>query len=253
MQTVKTARAYARWWEVDTIRGVAVILMIIYHLAFDLAFFGASQISIYSTPWQLFGRSIGATFILVMGISLTLRYQRLTAELDRQDLFRQYLQRGAKLVGLGMVITVVTYFFVGSRFVVFGILHLLGLSVILAFPFVRSRWASLAGAVVVLVLGAYVSSMAVTHPWLLWLGVPQVRRAMVDYYPLLPWFAFALLGIFLGLTLYPQGTRRVRLPDLSRSVPIRGLAYLGQHSLIIYLVHQPVLLGLLILLGIISI
>jgi uncharacterized membrane protein len=252
MVTEETRPISPRWWELDAIRGVAVILMIVYHLVFDLAFFGVSQMNIYSTPWLLFGRSIGTTFILVMGISLTLRYHRLTAELEGQDLFRKYLQRGAKLLGWGMVITVVTYFFVGSRFVVFGILHLLGLSVILAFPFVRSRWASLAGGVAVLALGVYLGSVHVSHPWLLWLGLPQLRRSMVDYYPLLPWFGFALLGIFLGLTLYPRGVRHAPLPDLSRSAPIRGLVYLGQHSLTIYLVHQPILLGLMILLGIIS-
>ena len=59
------------------------------------------------------------------------------------QLFGKYLLRGAKLLAWGMVITAVTYFVVGRGFVVFGILHLLGLSTILAYPFLRSRWASL--------------------------------------------------------------------------------------------------------------
>jgi uncharacterized membrane protein len=229
---------------------MAVILMIIFHLVFDLTFFGAAQTNIYSTPWQLFARSIGTTFITVMGVSLTLRYERLEPLLGKRQLFRQYLKRGVTLFAWGMVITVVTYLAVGRRFVVFGILHLLGLSVILAFPFLRRRWASLAGGTVALGLGAYLGSAKVLHPWLLWLGVPQFGRAMVDYYPVFPWFGFALLGVFVGLTLYPHGARSFPLPDLSRAGPVRALAFLGRHSLPIYLIHQPVLLGLLILAGI---
>jgi uncharacterized membrane protein len=73
---------------------------------------------------------------------------------------------------------------------------------------------------------------------------------MVDYYPLLPWFGVTLLGIFVGRTLYPDGVSRITLPDLSSVPPIRGLRFLGQHTLFIYLVHQPILLGILFALGI---
>jgi uncharacterized membrane protein len=253
METEQTGPAYRRLWEVDTIRGIAVIAMIGYHLLFDLAFFDVYAGNMYSISWQLVARSIGTTFILVMGLSLTLRYHRLMPELDRKQVFYRYLQRGASLVGWGMVITVVTYFVVGRGFVVFGVLHLLGLSVILAFPFLRSRWASLAGGIAAIGLGVYLGSLKVLHPWLLWLGVPQFGRHMVDYYPILPWFGFALLGMFVGFTLYPCGVRRFALPDLSHTVPIRALAYLGKHSLFIYLIHQPILLGLLVLGGIVSI
>jgi uncharacterized membrane protein len=75
---------------------------------------------------------------------------------------------------------------------------------------------------------------------------------MVDYYPLFPWFGIALLGAFAGLTLYPGGIRGFSLPDLSEKTPIRGLTFLGRHSLLIYLVHQPILLAILFVVGIAS-
>ncbi len=253
MKMGQTRHAYQRLWEVDTVRGIATILMIVYHFIFDLAFFGVYASNMYGFSWQLVARSIGTTFILVMGISLTLSYHRLKPELDQKELFRRYLQRGAMLFGLGLVISVVTYFFLGRQFVVFGILHLLGIATILAFLFVRSRWASLAVGAAAIGLGAYLGSMEALHPWLLWLGVPQFGRTMVDYYPILPWFGVALLGVFFGYTLYPRGSRRYTLPDLSHTVPIRALCYLGKHSLLIYLIHQPILLGVLILVGIGSI
>jgi uncharacterized membrane protein len=253
MNVEPTGPVYRRLWEVDTVRGIAVVLMICYHFIFDLAFFGAYAGNMYSTSWQTFARSIGSTFILIMGISLTLTYHRLQPELDQKQLFLKYLRRGAVLIGLGIVITVVTYFVVGNGFVIFGILHLLGLSMILAFPFLRSRWASLAVGIAAIFLGFYLDGVRVLSPWLLWLGVPQFRRHMVDYYPVLPWFGFALLGVFVGFTLYPDGIRRFTLPDLSHLAPIRALTYLGRHSLLIYLIHQPILFGILILAGIGSI
>ena len=242
-----------RLWEVDTVRGIAIILMICYHFVFDLAFFGAYSGNMYSSSWQLVARSIGTTFIVVMGVSLTLRHHRLAPEMDQKQLFAKYLRRGATIFAWGMVITAVTYFVLDSGYVIFGILHLLGLSTILAFPFLRSRWASLAVGVAALGLGFYLAGQRVVTPWLLWLGLPQFRRHMVDYYPLLPWFGFALIGVFLGLVLYPRGARRFALPDLSRKLPVRVLGYLGKHSLAIYLIHQPIMLGLLILVGIGSI
>jgi uncharacterized membrane protein len=253
IEAEQTKTGTQRLWEIDTVRGIAVVVMICYHFIFDLAYFGAYSGNMYSTSWQLVARSIGTTFILVMGLSLTLRYHRLDPELGRKRLFLRYLRRGAILFGWGMVITVVTYFVVGRGFVVFGILHLLGVSTILAFPFLQSRWASLVGGIAALGLGFYLGSVKVLSPWLLWLGVPQLRRYMVDYYPILPWFGFALLGVFVGLTLYPRGVRRFGLPDLAQATPIRALGFLGRHSLVIYLVHQPVLFGILILVGIGSI
>ena len=151
-----------------------------------------------------------------------------------------------------MVVTVVTYFIIGYGFVVFGILHLLGLATILAYPFLRSRRASLVAGIIVIGVGIYIARILLPSPWLLWLGVRQLGRYMVDYYPIFPWFGIALLGVFAGLTLYPGGTRSFALPDLSQKTPIRGLTFLGRHSLLIYLIHQPILLAILFVVGIAS-
>ena len=247
-----------RLWEVDFLRGVAVVLMIFYHLVFDLYYFDVYSVRIYSGPWQFFARSIGSTFIFLLGVSLTLRYAALKPRLSHRQLFAKYLLRGAKLVGWGMVITAVTYFIVGRGFVVFGILHLLGLATILAYPFLRSRWASLGAGIAVILVGRQLPE-AVSHPWFIWLGVGEFGRYMVDWYPVFPWFGIALLGIFVGFTLYPEGRRGFVLPGDPQAAPVgglsllvRGLSFLGRHSLVIYLVHQPIMLALLYLMGIAS-
>jgi len=253
MVTEPTKSTIHRFWEVDAARGIAIVLMVIYHFTWDLSYFGVYSGNMLATPWQTFARSIATIFIFVMGVSLTLSHNRLKLKLSRRQLFQKYLLRGAKIFGWGMLITVVTYFFIGHGFVLFGILHLLGLSIILAYPFLPSRWASLIAGIVVIGLGVYASRFVAASPWLIWLGVKQSGRYMVDYYPLLPWFGVSLLGIFFGHTLYSQGSPRFLLPDLSNTPPIRGLTYLGKHSLLIYLIHQPILMAILILLGVGSI
>ena len=252
VELTQSKSAARRLWEVDAVRGIAIILMISYHFIFDLSYFGAYSGYMLSTPWQLFARSIGTTFIFVLGVSLSLRYNHLEPRLDQKQLFLKFLLRGAAIFGWGMVVTVVTYFLLRHGFVIFGILHLLGLATILAFPFLRSRWASLVAGILVIGVGVYIARVLLTSPWLLWLGVRQLGRYMVDYYPLFPWFGIALLGVFAGLTLYSGGTRRFNLPDLSQKAPVRGLTFLGRHSLLIYLIHQPILVAILFLVGIAS-
>lgn len=245
-----------RLWEVDTLRGIAVVLMVFYHFVWDLTFFGRYRADMLSGPWYIFGRSIGATFIFLLGVSLTLSYsqrQRATTEPTplSNSLFMRYVLRGSKLFGWGMVITLVTYFATRSHFVIFGILHLLGCAMILAYPFLLVRpWLSLIAGLLIIGAGIYVARLTASFPWLLWLGVSQRGRIMSDYYPLLPWFGFAVLGIWAGRRLYPGRMRRFTLPDLAHVAPVRALSFLGRHSLVIYLVHQPVLLALLIGLGV---
>jgi uncharacterized membrane protein len=86
----------------------------------------------------------------------------------------------------------------------------------------------------------------------MWLGFVPQQLYSVDYYPLLPWFGVVLIGVCAGNTLYPNHRRRFALPDLSRVIPLRALAFMGRHSLLIYLVHQPLIILLLSLTGVIS-
>jgi uncharacterized membrane protein len=246
-ETLHTTNKPTRLWEIDTLRGIAIVLMICFHFVWDLDHFAGYEVNVLSAPWQTFARSIASLFIFVMGVSLTLSYNRAKQQAGHSALFIKYLRRGGQIFGLGMVITVGTYFFFeGQGFVIFGILHLLGLSIILAYPFLRyNKWVSLLAGLLAIGLGIYLNGLVVSFPWLIWLGVRQAGVNMVDYYPLLPWFGVALLGIFAGYIFYPKGVCRFIWPDLAQAITIRGLRFLGRHSLLIYLIHQPILLGLL--------
>jgi len=220
-------------------------MMVIYHLAFDLTMFGYYQANVFVGPWRIFARITANLFIGLAGSSLALSYARSSPPPGDRGRFQRYLVRGLKLIGWGMVITLVTWGYMGQAVVIFGILHLIGTATILAYPFLSWRWANLFLGSTAIALGLHLNRLPVTQPWLLWLGLRPPTLFQLDYFPLLPWFGVMLLGLSAGQLLYPAGRRRFSLPDLGQRPGMRELVWLGQRSLLIYLVHQPVLFALL--------
>jgi uncharacterized membrane protein len=232
-----------RLWEIDTLRGVAVVCMVIFHFSWDLQFLGLSDVNVFSDGWQAFARSIGSTFALLLGLSLTL----VAARHNEITLTRRYaLRRGALILGAGLLVSTATFALLGDGYVRFGVLHMLGTMLIVAIPFLSlPAWIAAAAGLLMIAAGLQLNTVISANPWLLPFGLIPSGIAMADYYPLLPWGGFSLLGVALGRSLYPAGRRRFTLPDLAAAAPIRLLRFLGSRSLLIYLVHQPLLLGLL--------
>jgi uncharacterized membrane protein len=251
---LSTARR-PRFWEIDTLRGVAIIMMMMVHVRWDLVDMGGhgGPFLLAYGFWQGFARTTASIFMFLVGVSLTLSRARwLEREPDGRGLFRKILKRGLGIFGLGMVVTVVTGVLLGQGVVWFGILHFIGLSIILAYPFLRLRRANLVIGVLLIAAGEVLSRQRFGFSALMWLGFVPERLYSVDYYPLLPHFGVVLLGIFAGHMLYPGYARRFSLPDWSRLVPVRVLEFMGRHSLLIYLVHQPIFIALLGLTGVIN-
>jgi uncharacterized membrane protein len=233
---------------VDALRGIAIVMMVIYHFMYDLYYFQISD-AIFTNPfWHYFQRIDASTFILLVGVSLAISHTRALKKVgvDR-GLAGKFVQRGLRIFGWGMVLTLGTWIFLGPRLAIkFGILHFIGVSVAISYPFLRLRWLNLLLGIVLLVTGQFLLRLTFPWPWLLWLGFEPANHAYVDYFPLIPWFGVILIGVFLGNTLYADNLRRFPLPDLSHLWPVRVLQRLGQHSLTIYLVHQPILFAILI-------
>lgn len=237
-----------RFWELDLIRGIAVVMMVLFHLAYDLSFFGIYAFDIHSGFWFYFARITAGIFVLLVGVSLALVASRPVHQ--KQDELRiRLFKRGTKIFSLGLGITAATYFLVGKGFIIFGILHLIGLSIILAYPFLDFKTLNVILGVVIIAIGLYLQSFSFNFPWLLWLGFAPASFYTLDYFPLLPWFGLVLIGIYSGDVLYGGYQRRVELPDLSSCDLFSPLMLLGRNSLAIYLVHQPLLILALSLLG----
>jgi uncharacterized membrane protein len=234
-----------RFWEVDLLRGVAIVLMVIYHLVFDLNYFAVYDIEVSSGFWLAVARLTSSLFLLLVGLSLTLSHSRAQL-LGQEDRFRlRLLRRSAWTLGLALGITIVTYFLLGKGFIIFGVLHLIGLSLLLAYPFLRLKRANIIFGLLFVLLGIYLQKISVGFSWLLWLGLVPQDFYSVDYFPVFPWLGVILMGMGLGDWLYPGYRRRIPVRDISSSHFVRALAFLGQNSLAIYLVHQPVMISLL--------
>ena len=245
-----------RFWEIDFLRGIAIVIMIIYHLLYNMNYFGQYNINLYSVFWLYFAPATAAVFILLVGISLTLSFSRakkLSKVKSKSKFFLKYLRRGLKVFSWGLIITLVTRIFLGKAFVIFGILHLIGISIILAYPFLKLRLWNLLIGILIIFLGLYLKGLTFNFYWLVWLGFKPVHFYSVDYFPILPWFGVVLMGLFVGNLIYPDYCRKFHLHDFSNFSIIKSFCFLGKHSLLIYLLHQPLIIAVLYLFGMVNV
>jgi len=245
-----TERKVDRFWEVDAGRGIAIIMMIIYHSAYDLDTLGGYDIKATSGNWALFADLTAGFFLFLVGVSLAISRARTT--LTGWKLFLKYLARGLRILAYGMVLTLV-FLALGLGVIAFGILHLIGVSIILAYPFLRLRFTNLVLGTLIFAAGQYVLAQDFYSQtfWLLPFGVVPEGMIMPDYRPLLPWFGVVLIGLFFGNVVYGDG-RRPTIPEDKAPLLARPLLPLGRNSLFIYLIHQPIIIAVLAALGIVD-
>lgn len=237
-----------RFLEVDALRGAAVVLMVVYHFLFDYAYFVQPLVDVYSGWAFVIGRTSAILFVGLAGLSWTLHTHRKHAQLNqRENEWRVYVRRGIVLLCGGLGISLATFLLFPANAIWFGVLHLLGLSFIIGIPFLHRPRAALGGGILFTLVGLVLSTV-------FWNSIPfwpillPVTFPTFDYFPLLPWFGVFLLGIFAGHYLYPHGKApEQKIIELPKNVFTRLLATLGKKSLLIYLVHQPILIGIILL------
>lgn len=235
-----------RLWEIDFLRGINVILMILFNYSFALSYLSIYALDAGFLYWYVFPRLIGGLFIFLAGLSLTLAYNQ---NKKSKGVFRKFSLRGLKIFGYGMLITIVTFLTFPSAFIIFGILHLIGISILLGQFFLKFKKLNLFLGLLMIVLGFYMQNFRIDCSCFLWLGLMPKNFYTFDYWPILPWFGVTLLGIFFGNLLYKNGKRSFKIKDFSNNFITRFLDLLGRNSLIIYLLHQPLLILLLLALG----
>lgn len=220
-----------RIWEIDMLRFIAIVLMVIFHLIYDLNEFLNVNVDYEFGFWYYVGAISGVIFIFVSGIS--------------SGLSRNSFKRGLKVLGFGMIITIGTYFFDSSQYIRFGILHFLGVSMML-FPLLKkiNNWALTITGIVSFAAGKYIKTLTLKTFWLLPLGFTYEGYASYDYYPLLPYIFYFILGI-LCYKLYYYRKKSLFNFDLNIGI----ISKISKKSLTIYLVHQPVFIGIIYLLS----
>ncbi|MGQ9546141.1 MAG: heparan-alpha-glucosaminide N-acetyltransferase [Dehalococcoidia bacterium] len=232
---------HKRFWEIDVVRTVAVIIMIVFDVLYVLEYLRIQNTGVPGPaygPWWWMARVNASVFMFLAGVSLTIRQARASRKMS------SFMLRGLKILGWGMVITLLTRLIAPDEYVRFGILHFFGVAFILAPFFLRFHYVNLVAGAVLMAIGVCLleQRVFVDSPWLLWL-LPY-RFSTLDYWPLVPWFGLFLAGMFGGRILYPQGNRRFYIPELGhRAASV--LTFPGRHPLMMYIVHWPILVGVM--------
>ncbi|MEK6970245.1 MAG: heparan-alpha-glucosaminide N-acetyltransferase [archaeon] len=231
--------ARTRYAELDILRGIAVMGMILFHFLFDLNFFGLFSIELNSGPWFWFARSIAFLFVFLAGLSCVLFSHR-----KGEGSYSLLRERGIRIFLAGMGVTLVTFLLFPEYTIWFGVLHLMGVGLFIAPSLFSRMHYTLPLGVILVGIGILFSHSSFLGIIPQWVGVFPFPFRTFDYFPLFPWLGVFFLGMGFSTRMYPHGVPRPGLGWETDSVILRGLQWMGRRSLIIYLVHQPILLFL---------
>lgn len=247
-RAIRRLGASRRVGLIDELRGILILGVVIYHLLYDLTAIYGVRIPIFGASWVGLIRDIGAgSFIFISGA---------------MSMFsRSNFKRGALCLLCGFGLTLVTWLVMPEQLILFGILHLLGVCMLLFAVFGRLVERIPWGIGLLLALALFALTKDVTAgriglqglfswplpevlystKYLFFLGLPGPGLpASADYYPLLPWVFLFFAGSHFGKPL-----REGSFPDGMYQTRFRSFAFLGKHTIWIYLLHQPVLIGVL--------
>ncbi|MDE2371888.1 MAG: DUF1624 domain-containing protein [Burkholderiales bacterium] len=226
-----------RFDRLDAARAVAMIWMACFHFGFDLANFGFTQQDFYHDPvWTRQRICIVSLFLLCAGIGQAVA-------LDAGQPWRRFWRRWLQIAGAAVLVSIGSSLMFPRSWISFGILHGIALMLIatrLAAPLRGWLWPLGAAAIA---LPQLVQSAFFDTRWTNWVGLVTHKPVTEDYAPIFPWLGVMLWGLAAGQWLLAH-----RRGWLEGMVP-RGMApfaRLGRWSLAFYLVHQPVLIGVLL-------
>jgi uncharacterized membrane protein len=217
----------------DLARTVAIVGMVAFHFTFDLQLFGHVTPGTTKIPFfHYMARTVAGSFLFLAGVSLWLAH-------GRGIRWPAFWRRFGLVWGAAVVISVAS-FYLPTGLILFGILHCIAFGSLIGLAFLRLPiGVTLVVAGIIFTLPWFARSALFDPVWLVWLGLAEQRLPMIDYVPLLPWLAPLLTGIACARMATASGLwarlRPIELP--------RALIWPGQHSLAIYLIHQPLLIG----------
>ncbi len=195
--------------------------MILYHFLVDVEMIFEIPIGVFEMPIVLLARAVATLFIFLLGMSAVIKFEKIKKE--GVEIVLLYFGKRAIQIGLWAgVISLVTYFLFPDNFIFFGILHFMSISLILIVPFLYWK-----NKITLLIFGILLICLGFAFQ-----NIFLKNISSLDYFPLLPWFGVVILGMIMG-----------RIIKFNKSIKTNFLANIGQKSLLIYLLHQPILWG----------
>lgn len=236
VQSSHEAHKDKRLLWLDAARTTALLAMIAFHLFLDLEFFGVLPPGTTAQGgWTVTAHMIAGSFILLSGISLV------TAHEHRFRL-QAWAKRIALISGAAALVTAVTYVAFPDRFIYFGILHCIALASLVGNSLLRFQsWLLWTIAAAILIAPFCMKDALFASPWLAWTGLSSEVRPSLDFLPLVPWLACFVIGMALAKSLPLSHW------DLPTGIGgrLQRFTWPGKHSLAIYLIHQPMLIGII--------
>ncbi|UYV37003.1 DUF1624 domain-containing protein [Rhodobacteraceae bacterium D3-12] len=225
---------------VDLARTIAIVGMVVFHFTRDLEDFGLIAAgTTLAGGWAVFAMCVAGGFIFLAGVSLVLAH-------GAGVRWAGYFRRLGLLVAAAGAVSVATWVAMPHAFIFFGILHSIALSSVLGLAFLRRPlWLTGLVGVGVVALPMVYRSEVFTGRWGAWTGLSPWVPPTLDFEPVFPWFAPFLFGMMFAHLAARFGVWTwLRVTFGGGRVP-KALLWPGRHSLMIYLVHQPILIGLL--------
>lgn len=242
-----------RFLEIDVAKGVAVTLMVIFHFFFLSNYMNVYPYIINKGLLYYFSRIAHYTFIFIVGVNLAIINQKYREQyppkISKQIRFGTQFKRGIFLIGGGMIISILSYIAFGDLYVKFGILHFLGVSIILAQFIIDSDIliGTIGVSVMLLYYGLQLFPNTIFHtcwkfPMLCFIsGIKNVKYSSLDHFSIIPYFSIICFGIIIGNKIYRKGRERklsvLNNIDKNNSILVKSIAVLGKYSLQIYFVH----------------
>lgn len=229
-----------RYEKLDILRGMALIWMMFFHANYILEeVFQEMNFHISPFFWYILGRGVAITFIIVAGISLFLS----TRNKNLTRILRDSIRRFLLLASIAWWISLVTFTFFYEQRISFGIIHFFALASLLGLLFLRLKSVNIALWVVCIWLGYYFSTIPVQTYLLIPVWLTPSNYFSADYYSICPWFGYYLIWYGIAQWLQNQGWFD---RFFSGSAPCMWwISYIGRHSLFVYVIHVPIIYGIL--------